>query len=102
MTTVTAEKTHELRERIREELEGREPEMLEVAIAIVVDDETGDESTAVDLTLADPPKGADTWDLEQLDQLALEIERIIAAEDLPPAVISVIPVSREEFEDAPS
>jgi hypothetical protein len=101
VTTVTTEQSDALRERILRELEDREPRVHDVAIGIIIDDETGDESTAVDLTLADPAAGSDTWDLNQLDELAIAIERIVAAEDLPAAVISVTPLSSEEFQDGP-
>ncbi len=92
----------ELRELILREVENREPRVLDASVNIVVDDETGDESTAVDLTLADPPSGSEMWDLRLLDDLAMTVERIVAEQDLPSAVLTVTPVTREEFEDDPA
>lgn len=43
----------------------------------------------------------DRWELDRLDELAVKVEQIIAERDLPAAVISMQPVSREEFEDDP-
>lgn len=96
---MTTEQIKELRERILQGLKDREPHVHDATISTVVDDETGDESTAVDLTLADPPKGSESWELSLLDDLALTVERIVAREDLPPAVINVVPASHEEYED---
>ncbi len=99
---MTTEQTDTLRERILRELEGYEPHVHDVWITYNVDEYTGDASTVVDLTLDDPPQGSETWDLDQLHALSFAVERIIAVEDLPSAVINVTPLSPEEFEDEPT
>lgn len=99
--SVTAEQTETLRERILQALADREPRVHGVEVTILRDGETDDESTAVDLTLADPPRDAETRDLDQLNEIALVIEKLVAEEDLPSAVVSVTPESSEDFEDTP-
>lgn len=91
-----------LREQILQELADQEPRVYDAVVQVAVDDETAEESTAVELTLADPPKGEESWDLNRLDELAVRVERIIAEKDLPPAVVSMRPLSREDFEDDPT
>lgn len=99
---MTTEQTDTLRERILRELEGYEPRVHDVLITYIVDEYTGDASTVVDLTLDDPPEGSETWQLDRLHEFSLAIERIVATEDLPSAVVNVTPVSPEEFEDEPT
>lgn len=98
---MTIQEADEIREQILRELADQEPGVQEANVNIAGDDETGEESTVVELTLADPPKGKDRWELERLDELADKVERIIAERELPTAVISMQPATREEFEDDP-
>jgi hypothetical protein len=96
---MTIQEAKEIRERIRRDLADYEPGVRDVDVNVIADEETGEDSTIVDLTLTDPPTGQDSWDLDRLDELAAKVEQIIAERDLPAAVISMQPLSREEFED---
>lgn len=98
---MTTQEADEIRERILRQLADHEPGVQEASVNIASDDETGEASTLVELTLVDPPKGKDRWELDRLDELADKVERIIAERDLPTAVISMQPATREEFEDDP-
>lgn len=98
---MTTQEADQIRERILRELADHEPGVQEASVNIASDEETGEEFTVVELTLADPPTGQDRWELNRLDELADKVERIVADRDLPAAVISMQPATREEFEDDP-
>lgn len=93
----------ELRDEIIAALEGSRPPVHEVELEDGIDEATGDDLLFVGLTLADPDKGMDTWDLDELDSIALKIELIAGERDLPTPVVSFAPISVEEYaEDSPA